>query len=170
MPRQIDYSEENKGTAIRVVRGKYKGRVGHLHKGLPETDDYMYVILSKDDQNPEAAKQIKKTSITFAVATQQVNIWEQRLLTNKKVEPHYQTFLNKLLEAEFEPTPALLACIWIDWKKQYKDRQDQDRSTGLIRVRAGNLRHPSQRKDVDASFIERFNNALSLMNGRPENP
>jgi hypothetical protein len=76
------------------------------------------------------------------------------MLENKKVNPAYKMFLNKLLEVEFKPTPETLAIIWEDWNKEYEARQQQARSRGIIRI-ITQLKHPTKRRPKD-SFQEAF--------------
>ena len=144
MPRERSIRDSDRGQPIRVIRGTYKGRHGCLHKRYGETDDKVYVILNPMNSHSEEVKQLNKTSIRCGPHAEP-QIWEQALLKNKKVEPHYQTFLNKLLEAEYEPNYETLAVIYFDWKEQFEDRQLQSRSLGIIRVRT-DLKHPTQRK------------------------
>ena len=152
------FTEADKGHAIEVVGGKYKGRSGFLHKNKKETDEKIYVILSRSGTDPETCKQIYKTSIRYG-ALPEPRIWEEALLSCKKVQPHYQTFLNKLLEAEFEPSPQLLAVMWKDWNEQYTRRQDQARCRGFIRVKTDHT-HPNARKKEKKTFFETFKSAL----------
>ena len=81
----------------------------------------------------EEVKQICKTSVHFG-GQPELKIWEQAMLENKKVNPAYNMFLNKLLEVEFKPTPETLAIIWEDWNKECKAHQQQACSRGIIRI------------------------------------
>jgi len=145
MHRVIPFKQSDKSsTRIVVVSGKYAGRSGHLHKGFDETDETIYVILDASGNKPEVAKQLYKSSIQHG-PDPEPKLWEQVLVKSKKVAPQYNAFLNKLLEAEFEPTPHLLAVLWVDWWNKYKQRQEQSRCKGIIRVKT-NLTHPERRK------------------------
>ena len=131
MPR---FQENDKGTRIRVVGGKYEGRTGWLHKNLDETDEKVYVILAAQRNKPEECKQIFKKSIEFGNKPEPM-FWEQALMQHKKVSKHYKAFLTKLCEAEFKPTVQALAVIWYDWNDMYQSRQDQSRCSGFIRLK-----------------------------------
>lgn len=151
--RSRGFTDTDRGQPIRVVGGKYKGRSGCLHKGLPETEEKIYVILNPQGCHREEVRQIYKTSIRYG-GQPELKIWEQAMLENKKVNPAYKMFLNKLLEVEFKPTPETLAIIWEDWNKEYEARQQQARSRGIIRI-ITQLKHPTKRRPKD-SFQEAF--------------
>ena len=122
----------------------------------------IYVILNQSGRQKEEVKHLYKTSVAYG-REEEPKIWEEAMLKSKKVQPYYESFLNKLLETEIEPTPETMAIIWKDWKEKYKVRQEQDRSRGLIRVNT-QLQHPSLRKDKKGlkHFFDRFSDALSM--------
>jgi len=150
MPRDIPHTSNQKGHAIRVVAGKYAGRKGWLHKGYEETEEKIYVILAATGSKKEEAKQIYKKSIEYGTKNDPI-IWEEAMLCHKKVEPAYKAFLNKILEAEFKPTPQLMALIYYDLNQKYAARQVQSRSTGYIRVKSSCLQHPDKRKEGEGT-------------------
>lgn len=160
MPRRT-FTSQDKGQPIEVIRGNYKGRSGWLHKGYDETEDMVYVILNgkRNKKGDEEVKHIYKTSYQYPQGEPQ--LWEQAMLKNPKVEPAYQTFLLKLLECEFEPTPETLAVIWKDWQNQYAARVRQNRCRGIIRIRT-DLQHPGKRKPKK-DFHEAFESAKGVM-------
>ena len=110
------------------------------HKGLPKTDKKIHVILNPQGGHREEVKLICKTSVNFG-GQPELKIWEQAMLENKKVNPACKTFLNKLLEVEFEPTPETLSIIWEDWNKEHEACQWQVCSRGIIRITT-ELKHP----------------------------
>ena len=158
--RSHRFTDSDRGQPIRVVGGKYKGRHGYQHKGLPETDEKLYVILNRQEGGGEEVKQIYKTSVRFG-GQPELKIWEQAMLESKKVNPAYTTFLNKLLEVEFKPTPETLAIIWEDWNRAYEARQHQARSRGIIRI-ITELKHPTKRGQRNAPFQEAFEQGRGL--------
>ena len=158
MPRVIKFQESDKGQRISVVSGKHRGRDGFLHNGMNETNDTIYVILKQTALYPEEAKQLYKTSIEYTGRRKNHVYWEQVLLKSPKVAPHFETFLTKLLEAEFEPTAEMMAIIFHAWKEKHKARSEQERSRGYIRVHT-ELKHPDKRKH--GNFKEDFEQAYN---------
>jgi hypothetical protein len=143
MPRRYSFTDADKGTPVCIIAGKYKGRVGYVHTGLNETDEMIYVVLAQSGRHDEEVKHVYKTSIQYG-GEDEPKIWEEAMLRNKKIQPHYEKFLTKLLETEIEPTPEAMAVIWIHWKQKYARRQEQTRSKGIIRV-SSSLQHPTLR-------------------------
>ena len=94
MPR-ITYTEDDKGAPIRVVHGKYVGRIGWKHEGRRETEEQVYLILQAVVKNASAESSMRAGIVSERMQKLKISIGQEHQLKTAEDDKDLKSELKK---------------------------------------------------------------------------